>query len=517
MVNLTPRKTQSGGRSRVKVLLIPLALTVTLLGGIGWYIWDSSQTAKKTKIRDNRILELSGDIKYWDEALTMSARMAAATGDLRWEQRYRSFEPKVDAAVKEGTQLLPKIFRSEGMIKADAAAVKLFDAENRAFKLIQQGKRPAAAALLASPEYKQQQQIYSQALQQTLAAMKNYVQASLQAEARQATVAVIVVVLALLMLVVAWASVLRTLLRYIQAINQAGASLSSTSSEMAATVEQQERTAAQQAAAVSQVTATMDELGASSRQAAEQAESAAASSYQMLNLAESSASGARQVLNLAEGGTKSVEQTLDGMSTLKEKVLAIADQIMHLSEQTNQIGNITRLVTDIANQTNMLSLNAAVEAARAGENGKGFAVVASEIRKLADQSKKSAEKIHTLISDIQNAINLTVMVTDEGKKNAEAGIKLSQETASAFSSMAQAINDVVLKNQEISLTSINDVAAISQQISLTAKQQAVAIQQVVEAMNNINQGATQTASGLVQTKIGSQKLNETALELKALV
>ena len=189
---------------------------------------------------------------------------------------------------------------------------------------------------------------------------------------------------------------------------------------------------------------------------------------------------------------------------------------MHLSEQTNQIGNITRLVTDIANQTNMLSLNAAVEAARAGENGKGFAVVASEIRKLADQSKKSAEKIHTLISDIQNAISVTVMVTEEGKKNAEAGIKLSQETASAFSSMTQAINDVVLKNQEISLTSINDVAAISQQISLTSKQQAVAIQQVVEAMNNINQGATQTASGLVQTKIGSQQLNKTALELKAL-
>ncbi len=88
-----------------------------------------------------------------------------------------------------------------------------------------------------------------------------------------------------------------------------------------------------------------------------------------------------------------------------------------LSEQIGQIYNITNLVGDIANQTNMLALNAAVEAARAGEQGKGFAVIATEIRKLADQSRKSAERINNLVTDIQNATNTTVIVTDEGKKN----------------------------------------------------------------------------------------------------
>ncbi|HEY9875262.1 MAG TPA: methyl-accepting chemotaxis protein [Candidatus Obscuribacterales bacterium] len=270
-------------------------------------------------------------------------------------------------------------------------------------------------------------------------------------------------------------------------------------SEVEARTNELQKALQQQATSVHETTVTMDELGFSSKQAVDQAELAAASARQMLNLVESSEIGARNVLTLAEAGTKSVEQTVEGMSTLKEKVLEISEQIILLNQQANQISNITKLVTDLANQTNMLSLNAAVEAARAGENGKGFAVVASEIRKLADQSKKSADKINNIIYDIQNAINVTVMVTDEGKQNAEQGIQLSQKTAAAFSSVAQAINDVILKNQQSSLSSINDVVLVSQQISLTAKEQAVAIQQVVEAMNSLNQAAMQrgiTSNGL---------------------
>ena len=329
-------------------------------------------------------------------------------------------------------------------------------------------------------------------------------------------------------------------------INEAANAIASSASEIAATTEQQERTAAQQAASVNQTTTTMDELGASSRQAAAQASAAEESARQVLQLAQSSAngarevlklaqssaSGARQVLNLAEEGTKNVGQTMEGMSTLKDNVGDLTDQIMRLSEQTTQIGNITSLVTDIANQTNMLALNAAVEAARAGENGKGFAVVASEIRKLADQSKKSAEKINTLIVDIQNAISSTVMVTDESRKNADEAIKLSQMTANALTSVAQAINDVVLasaggvaqaindvvlSNQETSLAALNDVAFNSNQLALSSKQQAVAIQQVVDAMNSLNQGASQTASAIRQTKVGTQNLNEAAQNLKVIV
>ena len=175
---------------------------------------------------------------------------------------------------------------------------------------------------------------------------------------------------------------------------------------------------------------------------------------------------------------------------------------MRLSEQTNQIGNISQVVTDLANQTNMLALNAAVEAVRAGEQGKGFSVVATEIRKLADQSKQSAERIGGLVSDIQNAINVTVMVTDEGTKTVRSEMEIAQRTAQTFSSVAESINNVVINNQ---------------QISLNIRQQNKAVQQVLEAMSSINQGAQETASGLNQTKVGTKQLNEASVELLAII
>ena len=129
-------------------------------------------------------------------------------------------------------------------------------------------------------------------------------------------------------------------------MNDSASTIASSASEIAASIEQQERTSSQQAASVSETTTTMDELGASSRQSAEQAEAAAA--------------GAQQALSLAESGARAVERSLDGMNALREKVDAIADQILRLSEQTSQIGGISGLVSDLANQTNMLALNAAV-------------------------------------------------------------------------------------------------------------------------------------------------------------
>jgi methyl-accepting chemotaxis protein len=262
----------------------------------------------------------------------------------------------------------------------------------------------------------------------------------------------------------------------------------SSSTEIAATIEQQERIAVQQAASVNQTTTTMDELSASSRQSAMQAESALEK--------------ASHVLNMAAEGSKVVHKTQQGMLTLTEKVGGIAEQVLHLSQQTNQIANITNLVSDLANQTNMLAINATVEAVRAGEQGKGFGVVAREIRRLADQSKQSAAEINDLINDIQNAINKTVMVTDEGNTTLDNSLKLTEGTAETFNHVANAINSVVVS---------------SQQIYLNTKQQALAIEQVVDAMNALNKGAGEAASGITQSRIGTQKLNQAALNLRYVV
>jgi methyl-accepting chemotaxis protein len=264
--------------------------------------------------------------------------------------------------------------------------------------------------------------------------------------------------------------------------------ISKSSGEIVNTVELQEVTVNMQANSAIETSTTVNELGEVSSQSAQQAEA--------------SANGARQALSLAEDGTRAVQQTLQGMSGLRDKVDAIAQQIVNLSEQTGQITTVSELVADLASQTNMLALNAAVEAARAGEQGKGFSVVAGEIRKLADQSKKSADKINSLAEDIQTAINKTVMVTDEGTKTVNEGIDLAQSTAVTFAGVTDAVNNVFLN---------------SQQISNSAKQQAISIQQILGSMTNISQGSQESAVGMHQVKMTTRELTQVAEELKAAV
>ncbi|MBW4431408.1 MAG: methyl-accepting chemotaxis protein [Pelatocladus maniniholoensis HA4357-MV3] len=269
-----------------------------------------------------------------------------------------------------------------------------------------------------------------------------------------------------------------------QLVNVISASIQQTFSGL----DQQARIAGQQAASVHETTTTMDELEASCRQSAQQAKSAT--------------TAAQQALTTAEDGSQAVKETLESMFILEKKVVAIADQIVHLSAQASQIASISQIVSDLANQTNMLALNSSVEAVRAGEYGKGFAVVANEIRRLSDQSQKSADKINILVSSIQKAINSTVMVTEEGTKIVKTGVENVQKSDQAFAGVAGAINYMVVNNQ---------------QISLNLKQQLDAIQQVVQAMDNINRGAKETATGINQTKLGTEQLSAVALTLKEIV
>jgi hypothetical protein len=266
------------------------------------------------------------------------------------------------------------------------------------------------------------------------------------------------------------------------------ATITNSANEIVDTVQSQEITVNQQANTAIETANTIDQLESLSTQSAAQAAS--------------SATGARQALSLSEEGTQAVQQTLRGMSELRDNVDEIAAQVVNLGEQTGQITIISDLVSDLAKQTNMLALKAAVEAARVGEQGKGFGVVAGEIRKLAEESKKSAEKINNLATDIQVSINRTVMVTDRGTKTVTEGIQLAQNTAQTFMGVTDAVNNVFLN---------------SQQISSSAKQQATAIQQVLGAMTIVSQGSQESAIGMHKMKTSTRELNQIADELQAVV
>lgn len=238
-------------------------------------------------------------------------------------------------------------------------------------------------------------------------------------------------------------------------------SLKQTLEQLEIKAQQQEKLAVQLQQTFSEITTSMNELAASSKITAEQAEGADQQ--------------AQKALRLCQEGSLTVAQSQGVMTALEHNVSAIGLEILNTQEKASQIADISRLVKDLASQTNMLALNAAIEAVNAGEYGRGFGVVASEIRKLADQSKTYAETINTLVSQIQNAVQATSSVTEQGIQSVVENVTVVEQTALAFAGVLKAIENIVENNE---------------QIALTANQQALAIKQVVNVVNEVETNQT---------------------------
>ena len=266
------------------------------------------------------------------------------------------------------------------------------------------------------------------------------------------------------------------------------ASLSTATREISAVASQQAATTAEQAAAVNETTATIEEVRRTAEQSSERA--------QMVS------EMAGNSLTLADGGLQAVKNAEDGMLSLKDQVRQIAETILALSEQTQQIGEIISTVNDIADQSNLLALNAAMEAARAGEAGKSFAVVAGEVRNLAEQSRQATRQVSGILGDIQKAANTAVMVTEQGTRRAEHGLSLAQTTAGAIRTMRE---------------QIQQVTQAAQQIAASARQQLAGMDQITHAMSDINQGAKQSQTGMRQIEQAILDLDKLAGQLNLVV
>ena len=174
-------------------------------------------------------------------------------------------------------------------------------------------------------------------------------------------------------------------------------------------------------------------------------------------------------LNYTTTEYDAVKANIEKMFTIRHKIQTIAELILELSDYIQSISSTIGLVEDIAEQTNLLALNAAVEAARAGEHGKGFAIVAGEIRKLADESKQATSKITSLITNIQQSANSTVLATEEGTKEVESGIDLAHNIGSNIEQLillmnesSQGINDMTGSSKKISTDTATTESALGE-------------------------------------------------------
>ena len=286
----------------------------------------------------------------------------------------------------------------------------------------------------------------------------------------------------------AFAQMLANLRQLTNQMLQATDNISKANSNISTATAEQATTVTEQAASVSETTSTVEEV----RQTAEQ-------SVERAQLVSEMASN---TLKLAENGLAAVKRTEDGMLGLKDQVHQIAETILSLSEQTLQIGEIIAAVNDIADQSNLLALNAAMEAARAGEAGRGFAVVAGEVRNLAEQSRQATVQVSSILSEIQKSANTAVMVTEKGTKSAEAGVELAHSTGDSIRFIREHTQQVV---------------AASDQIAASARQQLAGMDQITRAMENVNLGATQTQKGMQQVDQAAQNLNDLAKQLTSIV
>ena len=234
--------TKFKGLSRFKLLATPFALTLALGGGVIWYVFDSYNALKKVQKEDLRIQDLSGKIIYFDEVLTSSARLAVATGELKWEERYRKTDTALDAAIAEAKTLAPNVFKSAEFTQTSLANEELVALENHSFQLLRQGQRQRAAALLSSPEYQKQKDIYSKGLEATTTALKETVNKTILTQGQYALSTVVFAGISLAVLLIAWVAVLRIFFRYGQTLNETQKVIVTTASGLAASIEQQERT-----------------------------------------------------------------------------------------------------------------------------------------------------------------------------------------------------------------------------------------------------------------------------------
>ncbi|MCI0622083.1 MAG: methyl-accepting chemotaxis protein [Acidobacteria bacterium] len=262
----------------------------------------------------------------------------------------------------------------------------------------------------------------------------------------------------------------------------------SSSAELQAAANQQATGAREQATAMGEITTTISELLATSRQIAESAQRVA-------QIAEQTADAARS-------GEGIVIRAHESIAGIRRQVDLVVGHMLELGKKSQQIGGVLDIVSELAEQTNILAINATIEAAGAGETGKRFAVVAEEIRKLADRVAGSTKEIRTLIDEVRGAVNTTVMATETGSKVVDAGSRQFADVASAFKQIA---------------SQVTTTTEAAREIELSTKQQTTAVEQVNVAIADVAQTTKETEASSGQTLQTASQLATLSRELLRLV
>jgi len=264
--------------------------------------------------------------------------------------------------------------------------------------------------------------------------------------------------------------------------------LSQSATEISTTVSQVATSTAETSTAVTETTTTVEQVRQAARLASEKAKKVALSS--------------QQAVEISSAGKGATEDTVVRMNLIKEQMESIGETVVRLSEHSQAIEEIIGSVQDLADQSNLLAVNASIEAARAGDHGRGFAVVAQEIKTLADQSKQATAQVRTILDETRKWVSAVVMATEQGGKAVQAGVEQSKLAGESISKLSQ------------SVLSSSQVASV---IEASSEQQSVGVDQVSNAMASIEHAMKQSLDGTARLESSAQRLADLGGQLKDLV
>ncbi len=256
--------------------------------------------------------------------------------------------------------------------------------------------------------------------------------------------------------------------------------LSSSITEISATSTQLATSTAESTTSMTEISATIEQMKQITQTTCNKA----------LEVSENS----KNVAKIFSDGQVATEKNIEGMNKINEEMNYIAQSTIRLGEQTQNIGDIINSVSGLADQTNLLSVNASIEAAKAGEYGKGFAVVAKEVKTLAEQSREATKQISAILTDIQKASSAAILATERGNKAVKSGLELSKMAGTTI----EALNNNILEATESSI-----------KISASNQQQLTGMEQLFSSISNIQEA-------LVQNSYSSKQLEESAQSLTQL-
>ncbi len=272
------------------------------------------------------------------------------------------------------------------------------------------------------------------------------------------------------------------------------------SEELSATSEQSAQVSETIAQAIQQVAVGAENQSRNALHSSDLIRNVTAGVRQVTVNAQSVANASVETTYKAKDGAVIMDSSIVEIETVNENIQDVAGRIKHLGVRSKEIGQIVGVITQIAEQTNLLALNAAIEAARAGEHGRGFAVVADEVRKLAEQSKESSEQIKHLVTTILTETEQTVMSMDGTVEQSSKGIAAIKSVEQTFEDIQCAVNDVTLQIQEL---------------STATEQMAGSMEQIASSVDEITSITTETASQTQQVSVSMEEQSASSGEITA--